>query len=45
MNGMFWICIVVTAIALFGLWSPNDTAMEQCQKTNSYDVCFQQLNR
>jgi hypothetical protein len=23
----------------------TDDAMTQCQKTHSYDVCFQQLNR
>ena len=45
MNTMFWVLVAVTAFALGGMLVGNDSAMEQCQKTHSYEVCFQQLNR
>ena len=45
MRAMFWILVAVTAFSVAGWLIPNDTAMQNCQKTHSYDVCFQQLNR
>ncbi len=45
MRAMFWILVAVTAFAVAGWLSPADSAMGKCQKTHSYDVCFQQLNR
>lgn len=45
MKTMFWFLVAVTAVALSGLLSQNDSAMTECQKTHSYEVCFQQLNR
>lgn len=45
MKSMFWFLIAVTAFAVANWLNPTDTAMQNCQKTHSYDVCFQQLNR
>jgi hypothetical protein len=44
MRAMFWILIAVTLFAVAGMIKP-DNAMSKCQKTHSYDTCFQQLNR
>lgn len=35
------VVLFIAATAIFG----HDKAMEQCQKTHSYETCFQQLNR
>lgn len=40
-----WVLIAVTALTVAGWLAPSDSAMVECQKTHSYDVCFQQLNR
>jgi hypothetical protein len=45
MRSMFWILVGVTVLAVVSMLNVRDTAMENCQKTHSYDVCFQQLNR
>lgn len=44
MNGVV-ASIVVVALSAFVLFALRDDAMETCQKTHSYDVCFQELNR
>ena len=40
---IFWAAALGLAVLAHNLG--NDDAMAQCQKTHSYDVCFQQLNR
>lgn len=44
MKTMFWFLVAITLISIAGMLAPN-SAMTECQKTHSYDVCFQQLNR
>jgi len=44
MKIMFYVLIAVTVLSLVSHISSGD-AMTQCQKTNSYDTCFQLLNR
>ena len=44
MKTMFWVLVAVTMFGIAGMLAPN-SAMDECQKTHSYDVCFQQLNR
>ena len=44
MRFMFWAMLALTAFTVAGWLAPSD-AMTQCQKTHSYETCFQQLNR
>ena len=44
MRAMFWVLVAVTLFSIAGMLAPSD-AMEQCQKTHSYETCFNQLNR
>lgn len=45
MRFMFWVLVALTAFMVAGWLAPSNSAMTECQKTHSYDVCFQQLNR
>lgn len=44
---MFKYCVLIAIILALGLKVSyhSDNAMAQCQKTHSYDTCFQILNR
>lgn len=44
MNGVVASIVVVCMSALI-LFALRDDAMETCQQTHSYDVCFHSLNR
>lgn len=44
MKIMFYILLALTVLSVVNLFSA-DEAMTQCQKTHSYDTCFQLLNR
>lgn len=39
-----YITFLALLMALGYMATRNDDAMAKCQKTHSYDVCFQQLN-
>ncbi len=45
MRAMFWVLVALTLFSIAGMLMPESEAMTQCQKTHSYDTCFQILNR
>ena len=45
MNIVGWVLVAAIIFTMAGIASGNSSAMTECQKTHSYDVCFQQLNR
>jgi Tfp pilus assembly protein FimT len=42
----FLLMVVIVIFAIVWMFAPNQSgAMDACQKTHSYDTCFQLLNR